>query len=57
MHTLIRPNLRHRSPTSGPKALYSTDCEDDRVTIVQSLVLIGWSREGPGGTLNATSRL
>lgn len=34
------------------KALYNADYEDDRVTIVQSLVLMGWSREGPEGKLD-----
>jgi hypothetical protein len=31
------------------KALYDANYEDDRVTIVQSLVLMGWYWEGPEG--------
>ena len=30
------------------KALYDANYEDDRVTIVQALVLMGWYWEGPG---------
>ena len=32
------------------KALYDANYEDDRVTIVQALVLMGWYWEGPEGT-------
>lgn len=32
------------------KALYDANYEDDRVTIVQALVLLGWYWEGPEGT-------
>jgi hypothetical protein len=31
------------------KALYDANYEDDRVTIVQALVLMGWYWEGPEG--------
>ena len=31
------------------KALYDANYEDDRVTIVQALVLLGWYWEGPEG--------
>lgn len=34
------------------KALYDANYEDDRVTIVQALVLMGWYWEGPEGTLS-----
>ena len=34
------------------KALYDADCEDDRVTIVQALVLMGWGGEDPEGKLD-----
>ena len=35
------------------KALYDANYEDDRVTIVQALVLMGWYWEGPeGGLIN-----
>ena len=33
----------------GAKALYDANYEDDRVTIVQALVLMGWYWEGPEG--------
>jgi hypothetical protein len=33
------------------KALYDSNYEDDRVTIVQALVLMGWYWEGPEGCL------
>ena len=33
------------------KALYDANYEDDRVTIVQALVLLGWYWEGPEGEL------
>lgn len=33
------------------KALYDANYEDDRVTIVQSLILMGWYWEGPEGVL------
>ncbi|KAL9045858.1 MAG: hypothetical protein Q9214_001172 [Letrouitia sp. 1 TL-2023] len=32
------------------KALYDANYEDDRITIVQALVLMGWYWEGPEGT-------
>lgn len=32
------------------KALYDANYEDDRVTIVQALILMGWYWEGPEGT-------
>jgi hypothetical protein len=35
------------------KALYDANYEDDRVTIVQALVLMGWYWEGPEGRLFA----
>jgi hypothetical protein len=31
------------------KALYDANYEDDRVTIVQALILMGWYWEGPEG--------
>ncbi|KAL9030278.1 MAG: hypothetical protein Q9180_006923, partial [Flavoplaca navasiana] len=34
------------------KALYDANYEDDRVTIVQALVLMGWYWEGPEGAMN-----
>lgn len=34
------------------KALYDANYEDDRVTIVQALVLMGWYWEGPEGMLS-----
>lgn len=34
------------------KALYDANYEDDRVTIVQALVLMGWYWEGPEGSLS-----
>ena len=34
------------------KALYDANYEDDRVTIVQALVLMGWYWEGPEGKYN-----
>ena len=34
------------------KALYDANYEDDRVTIVQALVLLGWYWEGPEGELD-----
>lgn len=37
------------------KALYDANYEDDRVTIVQALVLLGWYWEGPEGTLTLPS--
>lgn len=33
------------------KALYDANYEDDRVTIIQSLILMGWYWEGPEGML------
>lgn len=33
------------------KALYDANYEDDRITIVQALVLMGWYWEGPEGTM------
>jgi hypothetical protein len=33
------------------KALYDANYEDDRITIVQALVLLGWYWEGPEGSL------
>ncbi|PNS14656.1 Cutinase transcription factor 1 alpha [Sphaceloma murrayae] len=36
------------------KALYDANYEDDRVTIVQALVLMGWYWEGPEGMFNPT---
>lgn len=32
------------------KALYDANYEDDRITIVQALILMGWYWEGPEGT-------
>ncbi len=37
------------------KALYDANYEDDRVTIVQALVLMGWYWEGPEGTCMLSS--
>ena len=34
------------------KALYDANYEDDRVTIVQALILMGWYWEGPEGTFD-----
>lgn len=34
------------------KALYDANYEDDRITIVQALVLMGWYWEGPEGKLS-----
>ena len=36
------------------KALYDANYEDDRVTIVQALVLMGWYWEGPEGEMTRT---
>lgn len=36
------------------KALYDANYEDDRVTIVQALVLMGWYWEGPEGSILST---
>ena len=33
------------------KALYDANYEDDRVTIVQALILMGWYWEGPEGKI------
>lgn len=52
------PQLKDASGSTTPaamtfykraKALYDANYEDDRVTIVQSLVLMGWYWEGPEG--------
>lgn len=52
------PQLKDPSGSTTPaamtfykraKALYDANYEDDRVTIVQSLVLMGWYWEGPEG--------
>lgn len=52
------PQLKDSSGSTTPaamtfykraKALYDANYEDDRVTIVQSLVLMGWYWEGPEG--------
>ncbi|KAK3705618.1 Transcriptional activator of fatty acid utilization [Vermiconidia calcicola] len=37
------------------KALYDANYEDDRVTIVQALILMGWYWEGPEGKAHETS--
>lgn len=37
------------------KALYDANYEDDRVTLVQALVLMGWYWEGPEGTFFSLS--
>ena len=37
------------------KALYDANYEDDRVTIVQALVLMGWYWEGPEGSFPGSS--
>lgn len=39
------------------KALYDANYEDDRVTIVQALVLLGWYWEGPEGELKRMHEL
>lgn len=39
------------------KALYDANYEDDRVTIVQALLLMGWYWEGPEGRANHGSKL
>lgn len=39
------------------KALYDANYEDDRVTIVQALILMGWYWEGPEGRDKARSSL
>ena len=36
------------------KALYDANYEDDRVTIVQALILMGWYWEGPEGLLHVS---
>jgi len=39
------------------KALYDANYEDDRVTIVQALILMGWYWEGPEGWRSETFHL
>ena len=39
------------------KALYDANYEDDRVTIVQALVLMGWYWEGPEGTMTLWAKV
>lgn len=55
------PSLMDASGSSTPvaitfykraKALYDANYEDDRVTIVQALVLMGWYWEGPEGKIH-----
>ena len=38
------------------KALYDANYEDDRVTLVQALVLMGWYWEGPEGQSSSAMR-
>lgn len=37
------------------KALYDANYEDDRVTIVQALILMGWYWESPEGSTHTSS--
>jgi hypothetical protein len=39
------------------KALYDANYEDDRVTIVQALILLAWWWEGPEGMYSLSARL
>lgn len=52
------PQLMDANGSSGPaamtfykraKALYEANYEDDRITLVQALILMGWYSEGPEG--------
>ena len=60
----INPRLMDASGSTTPaamtfykraKALFEANYEDDRITIVQSLLLMGWYWEGPEGKIPISS--